>query len=259
MRLTGPPLRYQTPASTVFLARETRHTITSPPPTPSAPKHPPPQQLAVYRSVLKSPAITQLLYCGGGSDEGVLPAITVLKKVRWCVACSCAVEAGPRIITATMDAAGVTNPKAHSTDPPDNERLSTLSTALQPPPPAVNSCAGRWTNLSFDSSRRSAVRRSSGGGSSTQRCTQPTHRRNQRRTDSSVGGERRGIGEAAVLGGAVGACAEQWVPCCGGVDQHRHIGSDRQHAVPATGVRVEFRWSGVEGGWLTGRAQLVLF
>lgn len=38
-------------------------------------------QVSLYRSVLKSKAITQLLYGGGGSDEGALPAITVLKKV----------------------------------------------------------------------------------------------------------------------------------------------------------------------------------
>ena len=42
----------------------------------------PAPQVAVYRSVLRSPAINALLYGGGGaSDEGVLPAISVLKKV----------------------------------------------------------------------------------------------------------------------------------------------------------------------------------
>ncbi|KIZ01995.1 DNA repair and recombination protein RAD54B [Monoraphidium neglectum] len=40
-------------------------------------------QVAVYRAVLKSPAMTQLLYgSGAGADgEGVLPAITVLRKL----------------------------------------------------------------------------------------------------------------------------------------------------------------------------------
>lgn len=37
-------------------------------------------QVSLYRRVLRSPAVAALLH-GGGSDEGVLPAITVLKKV----------------------------------------------------------------------------------------------------------------------------------------------------------------------------------
>lgn len=50
-------------------------------------------QVAVYRAVLKSQTITSLLYSSGTSDTGVLPAITILRKL-----CN-----HPRLLMSTSD------------------------------------------------------------------------------------------------------------------------------------------------------------
>ncbi len=51
-------------------------------PTPITPPYVPLPQVSVYRAVLRSPAISALLYGGGGAaDVGVLPAIAVLRMV----------------------------------------------------------------------------------------------------------------------------------------------------------------------------------